>query len=394
VSSRVNAHASLPGRRRGPCGARRAASTSAPCRRASSGRYGPPPLSVLASLVALALLSAAPAFADVGQLGPGVAPNAQVGPPVLYLAPAPEGALTEGKPVVAVAACSDGSVLRLVEEAAGQALARHGAGKLPGCAPTGLAWLGGAETTRVVALGDDGRLFRIGEAAGDEPQAVATHEGGAMCLAGSPDGALLATGGVDGTIRLWDGTSAKLGEPRGSLEGHAGPVAGLVFTKDGLWSVGWDATLRAWDLPSNAGSTARGKARGKPTPIGTRELTAVAAAPDGATLVVAGHDGNLHAVDAKRRKVTTLPQRKYGEWVRTVVFGPDGETAMAVLGAESKLWHFDPASPGRAEGQLDARVPASLCFLADGRLLVGRFDGSATVAAVPTLPAPVAGGKK
>lgn len=349
-------------------------------------------VAVLLALLAPALGSRA--FGDVGQLGPGVAPNAQVGPPVLFLAAAPEGVTADGKPVVAAAACSDGTVLRLVEEAAGQALARHGAGKLPGCAPVGLAWLGAADTSRVVALGDDGRLFRVSETAGEEPQAVATHEGGALCLAASPDGALLATGGADGTIRLWDGTAAKLGEPRGSLEGHAGPVAGLVYTKDGLWSVGWDATLRAWDLPSSAGTTARGKARGKPTPIGTRELTAIAAAPDGTTLVVAGHDGNLHAVDAKRRKVVTMPQRKFGEWVRTVTFTPDGETAMAVLGAESKLWHFDPAAPGRAEGQLDPRVPACLCFLADGRLLVGRFDGSATVAVVPTLPAPVAGGKK
>jgi len=345
-------------------------------------------------LLLAVLLLATPALADVGQLGPGVAPSAQVGPPVLFLAAAPEGATTEGKPVVAVAACSDGTVLRLVEEAAGQALARHGAGKLPGCAPVGLAWLGAADTTRIVALGDDGRLFRVGETAGEEPRAVATHEGGALCLAASPDGGLLATGGVDGSIRLWDGTAAKLGEPRGSLEGHTGPVSGLVYTKDGLWSVGWDATLRAWDLPAGSGSTARGKARGKPTPIGTRELTAVAAAPDGATLVVAGHDGNLHAVDAKRRKVTTMPERKHGEWVRTVRFTPDGDTVMAVLGAESKLWHFDPSAPGRAEGQLDPRVPATLCFLADGRLLVGRFDGSATVAVLPTLPAPVAGGKK
>ncbi len=251
----------------------RAVSTSARGR-ARLVTPGAPSLGIL--LAALAL--ATPAFGDVGQLGPGVAPNAQVGPPVLFLAAAPAGVVADGKPVVAAAACSDGSIQRLVEETAGEKLARHGAGKLPGCAPVGLAWLGDAETGRLVALGDDGRLFRVG-LGDEEPAAVATHEGGAQCLAASPDGALLATGGVDGTIRLWDGTAAKLGEPRGSLEGHTGPVSGLVYTKDGLWSVGWDATLRAWDLPAGAGSTARGKARGKPTPIGTRELTAVCAAP-------------------------------------------------------------------------------------------------------------------
>ncbi len=67
----------------------------------------------------------------------------------------------------------------------------------------------------------------------------------------SPDGAILATGGVDGRIILWDVKSLN---PLAVLYGHEGPVDCLAFSPDGrtLFSGGDDWLVHIWDLETQA----------------------------------------------------------------------------------------------------------------------------------------------
>lgn len=309
----------------------------------------------------------------IGRLGPGVEPSKVVGAPVVGAAPAPAG------PFAAVTVQLDGRVARW--KGAADGLASEPAGKLEG-AGQAVAW----SAAGPFALDDAGAVYRVD---GDAPARLARHEGGALALAATAT--LLATGGCDGAIRLW---SAKDGASRGLLEGHQGPVAGLAVAGGELWSAGWDGTVRCWDLPEEkGGTTARGKPKGKPLVLGPRELTSLAASPDGALVVVGGHDGGLHVVEAKRRRAASLPPRPHGEWVRAVAVAPDGARAVAVLGAESALLHLDPAQPARAVAVADPRVPSVAVFGHDGQLLCGRFDGSFGPVTPPGLPAPI-GGKK
>jgi len=59
----------------------------------------------------------------------------------------------------------------------------------------------------------------------------------------------VATGSIDGTIRLWDSATAK---PMGTLPGHLEETTDVAFSPDGrtLASVAFQESLKLWHLPT------------------------------------------------------------------------------------------------------------------------------------------------
>ncbi|MFE3195326.1 hypothetical protein ACFXHA_40435 [Nocardia sp. NPDC059240] len=120
------------------------------------------------------------------------------------------------------------------------------------------------------------------------------HAGPVLALAAAPARKLAASGGGDGTIRLWDLADARaitaVGAP---LTGHRDRVEAVAFdsSENTLASASRDGTIRLWDL-THAHA---------PRPVGSFELgapaTAVRYLPGDHTLLTADATGTLSTLD-------------------------------------------------------------------------------------------------
>jgi WD40 repeat protein len=159
-----------------------------------------------------------------------------------------------------------------------------------------------------------------------------------------------ATAGMDGTVRLWDTTSARE-LARLSIEGGA-PLA-VAFSPDGarLAAAGHGGRVRVWATPPG----------GEPNLLHTLSghegiVWSVAFSPDGGLLASAGNDQTVRIWDAATG--TAGPVLRGSQAVaRQVTFNTKRKTVLAVFdgqGVTPQLWEWDPATGNgqvRAEGK-------------------------------------------
>lgn len=179
----------------------------------------------------------------------------------------------------------------------------------------------------VVAEGLHLRLFDL--ATGIERPRFDSHRSPIACMAYSPDGNRLASGGNDGQLLLWD---TQLGRVAGHFDGHLSVVYGLAFSGDGkrLISGGRDGFIRLWDSESM-------------NPIallGQHEMAIfdVAIAADGSRMGAVAADGTARLWDADGKETLRIKGLRGVEL--SLAFSPDGE-AVATAGKELQLWRTE-----------------------------------------------------
>ncbi|NOT57750.1 MAG: WD40 repeat domain-containing protein [Deltaproteobacteria bacterium] len=80
-------------------------------------------------------------------------------------------------------------------------------------------------------------------------QTLSRHNSVGNSVAWSPDGNFVATGGNDGSIRIWD---TKSGQEVRMLVGHRNAVRSVAWSPDGRWlaSGSADNTVKMWEAQS------------------------------------------------------------------------------------------------------------------------------------------------
>ncbi len=243
--------------------------------------------------------------------------------------------------------------------------------------------MGFAPGGKLLATGHlDGTLSLWDTGTGREQAHVAAHRGTLLGMAFSPDGSLLATAGNDGLVRLWDG---RTGAPVRNLEGHLLQKAGVndtftgvdavAFSPDGarIASAGVDGTLRIWDAATGkALETLRGH---------DQEVMAVAFAGKGRFLVSGGRDHTVRLWEPGSGKPARVLHTFPG-MVTSVVCAPDGSRVAARSGDgvvkfwDAETWQEALEVQGARTRLQQSNALTPIAFSSDARHLLSFDVGS------------------
>jgi WD40 repeat protein/serine/threonine protein kinase len=201
------------------------------------------------------------------------------------------------------------------------------------------------------------------------------HDGNeAWTLAFRPGGAVLASGGDDHLVRLWDVSS---GRELNRLEGHDQTVASVAFFPDGrrLASAGLDGKLQLWELPGEGAGQARAQGHPSWTTAFDNKLRAVAVSPDGMRLAAAGSAGIIHLLgpDGTESAMAYGPMHHDGQPVFALAFSANSAQLASASGDGTiGIWQPDT---GKRLGQMKVGRPMrATAFSPDRSMLVGGGD--------------------
>jgi WD40 repeat protein len=162
---------------------------------------------------------------------------------------------------------------------------------------------------------------------GREAGILEGHKFHIVAMVFAPDGRSLATGDVEGIVKIWD---LPAGRERASWRAHAGPVGALAYSSTGSLIASaslLDTAVRLWD--------ASGEARGAVP--SARKVVSLAFAPDGSLLLLGDFSGTVRLVDT----ATTREQARFrlsDSPINRLVIAPDSRLLATASSNLVQLW--------------------------------------------------------
>ncbi|KAG9075199.1 hypothetical protein FRC06_010225, partial [Ceratobasidium sp. 370] len=195
-----------------------------------------------------------------------------------------------------------------------------------------------------IASGSSDKTVRIWDAHTGQPvgQPLNGHTASVGSVAYSPDGAYIASGSSDKTVRIWD---AHTGQPVGQpLKGHTDLVRSVAYSPDGacIASGSDDKTVRIWDAHT-------GQPVGQPLKGHISWVLSVAYSPDGAYIASGSAYGTVRIWDAHTGQLVGQPLKGHTSWVSSVAYSPDG--ACIASGSSDETVRIWDAHTGQPVGQ-------------------------------------------
>ena len=186
--------------------------------------------------------------------------------------------------------------------------------------------------------GEDARVYLWNSETGQKLHELPGHTSPILCVAFRPDGKLLASASSNGMIKIWE-VKRNGDKPRAvqSVTGRTGAVLGLSFSPDGHYLAygGTDKTVRVWNVESGMGEiTFRGH---------TAAVEKVQFSPDGHRLVSCSPlQGEVKVWDVTRHPEYATLARTQTE-LESIAFHEDGQRLLSVT-IKGQLQIWDAAS--------------------------------------------------
>lgn len=203
------------------------------------------------------------------------------------------------------------------------------------------------------------------------------HTSGIHAVAFSPDGKYIATGGMEGTARLWERAT---GRELRQFRGHTGGIGGMAFSPDGKRIVtgSSDGTARVWDVVTGK-EVRQFKSSGS--------ITSATFSPDGKQVLTWSADVVARLWDVDTGKVVGKFQAgeqrpgTVAAFTQSATFSADGKRVLTggMLGDAARLW--DTATGKELTKFVGHKsVIASAVVSPDGtQVLTGSWDGTARI---------------
>ncbi|QRW11533.1 Notchless protein [Ceratobasidium sp. AG-Ba] len=189
-----------------------------------------------------------------------------------------------------------------------------------------------------------------------------------IAMAVSPNGHVIATGMMNGTVCTWDAHSGRL--LKGPMKGHTGRVRCVAFARydSRLVSGSDDNNVRIWDLETS-------RAVGEPLTGHTNSVRSVCYSPDDRLIASASDDGTIRIWDSQTREQKFGTLAGHEGPINSVAFSPDGQRLVSGSGNRTiQVW--DASTGQLALDPLTGHTGSvwSVAYSPDGRCIVSGSD--------------------